>query len=141
MQTKWQMQWPNGRTTYGPLPVRSRPKGDTGPFLEIAVERRGYAIMAHMTRLLEEAIAKVRELPEEEQNRAAGFLLDFATPNAPGYHLTAEQLAEVRRRRAVKNPKTITLPELDKRLHRLGVSGSWSATRPSTISQQFSCGY
>ena len=74
-----------------------------------------------MTKLLEEAIAKVRELPEDEQNRAAGFLLDFASPDAQGYHLTDEQLAEVRRRRAVKNPKTITLPELDKRLRRLGV--------------------
>ena len=77
--------------------------------------------MSRMTKLLEEAIAKVRELPEDEQNRAAGFLLDFATPNAQGYHLTDEQLAEVRRRRAVQNPKTITLTELDKRLRHLGV--------------------
>ena len=77
--------------------------------------------MSRMTKLLEEAIAKVRELPEEEQDRAAGFLLDFATPNAQGYHLTNEQLAEVRRRRGVQNPKTITLIDLDKRLRHLGV--------------------
>ena len=74
-----------------------------------------------MTKLLEEAIAKVRELPEDEQDRAAGLLLDFAAPNSQGYHLTDEQLAEVRRRRAVKNPKTIALTELDKRLRHLGV--------------------
>jgi len=74
-----------------------------------------------MTKLLEQAIAKVRELPEDEQNRAAEFLLDFASPDDQRYHLTDEQLAEVRRRRAVKNPQTITLAELDKRLRRLGV--------------------
>ena len=77
--------------------------------------------MTRMTKLLEEAIAKLRELPEDEQDRAAGFLLDFAVPNGQDYHLTDEQLAEVRRRRAVKNPKTITLTELDKRLRHLGV--------------------
>ena len=70
-----------------------------------------------MTKLLEEeAIAKVRELPEDDR-----LLLDFSTPNAQGYHLTDEHLAEVRRRRAMKNPNIVTLAELDKRLRRLGV--------------------
>ena len=35
--------------------------------------------------------------------------------------LTDAQLAEVRRRRAEKNPKTLTLKQLDARLRRLGV--------------------
>jgi hypothetical protein len=93
----------------------------TGLNFEGLLGMRGYAEIPHMTKLLEEAIAKVRELPEDEQNRAAGFLLDFANPDAQGYHLTDKQLAEVRRRRAVTNPKTITLRELDTRLRRLGV--------------------
>ena len=76
--------------------------------------------MARMTKLLDEAIAKVRQLPEDAQNRAAEFLLDFASPEGQSYHLTEEQLAEVRRRRAVENPKTLTLTELDERLRRLG---------------------
>jgi hypothetical protein len=77
--------------------------------------------MAGTTKLLEQAIAKVRELPEDDQNRAVEFLSDFASPDARRYQLSDEQLAEVRRRRAVNNPKTITLTELDERLRRLGV--------------------
>ena len=73
-----------------------------------------------MTKLLEEAITQVRKLPEDEQNRAAHLLLEFAATNAQGYHLSDEQLAEVRRRCAVKNPKAITLTELDQRLRHLG---------------------
>jgi hypothetical protein len=38
-----------------------------------------------------------------------------------GCHLTDEQLAELRRRRAEKNPRTLTLAELDKRLRRFGL--------------------
>jgi hypothetical protein len=74
-----------------------------------------------MTKLLEQAIAKVRELPEDDQNRAVEFLLDFASPDARHYHLRDVQLAEVRRRHAAKNPKTTMLTELDKRLRRFGV--------------------
>ena len=47
--------------------------------------------MSSMTKLLEEAISKVRELPEDEQNRAAEFLLDFASPDTQRYHLTDER--------------------------------------------------
>jgi hypothetical protein len=35
--------------------------------------------------------------------------------------LTDEQLAELQRRRAEKNPKTLTLAEFDERLRRFGV--------------------
>ncbi|MFZ2141874.1 MAG: hypothetical protein WAV78_33930 [Xanthobacteraceae bacterium] len=38
-----------------------------------------------------------------------------------GYRLTDEQLAELRRRRAEKYPKTLTLAEFDERLRRFGV--------------------
>jgi hypothetical protein len=37
------------------------------------------------------------------------------------YHLTEQQLTELRRRRAEHNPKTLTSAEFDKRLRRFGV--------------------
>jgi len=49
---------------------------------------------AHMTKLLQEAIARVAVLPADEQNRAAEALLAFAADNRP-YTLTPEQLAGV----------------------------------------------
>jgi hypothetical protein len=51
-----------------------------------------------MTKLLEEAIAKVRELPEEEQDAAAEAL--FVHMAGTGYRcrLAVEQVEEVKRR-------------------------------------------
>ena len=51
-------------------------------------------------------IAHVAELMEEQDSSS--------------HHLTDEQLAEVRRRRAEINPRTLTLDEWDKRLRRFG---------------------
>ena len=48
-----------------------------------------------MTKLLEEAIATVRELPEGAQDIAARFLLGFANPDNEQFQLSDEQLAEV----------------------------------------------
>jgi len=48
-----------------------------------------------MTKLLDEAVAKVRELSEEEQDYAAAMLLGFADREADKYELTPEQVAEV----------------------------------------------
>jgi hypothetical protein len=48
-----------------------------------------------MTKLLEQAIATIRQLPEPEQDIAAKFLLGFANPDAHLYQLSDEQLAEV----------------------------------------------
>jgi hypothetical protein len=48
-----------------------------------------------MTRLLDEAVAKVRELGEEEQDYTAAMLLGFADREADKYQLTSEQVAEV----------------------------------------------
>ena len=50
-----------------------------------------------MTKLLEQAIAEILELPEETQNLAADALLmvvDYANDDAH-YHLTDEQIAGV----------------------------------------------
>ena len=62
----------------------------------------------------------MRELPEEKQDSAAEFHMDYVTAVEQDVTLTHEQLAEVRRRRAEKKPKMITLKQLDARLRRLG---------------------
>lgn len=48
-----------------------------------------------MTKLLDQAIETVRQLPEAEQDVAAKFLLGFANRDADRYQLTPEQIAEV----------------------------------------------
>lgn len=50
-----------------------------------------------MTELLEEAIAKLRQLSAAEQDEAASLLLDFLGTGEPDYQLTAEQIEKVRR--------------------------------------------
>lgn len=48
-----------------------------------------------MTKLLEEAVAQVRTLPAEEQNRAAEVLMVFARDRR-GYTLTVEQIEGIK---------------------------------------------
>ena len=48
-----------------------------------------------MIKLLEEAIEKVKALPEPDQNIAAEFLLGFADEEARRLRLSEEQLLEV----------------------------------------------
>jgi hypothetical protein len=48
-----------------------------------------------MTKLLDEAVAKVRTLTEVEQDRVAAMLLGFADRDADGFQLTPGQVAEV----------------------------------------------
>lgn len=49
-----------------------------------------------MTRLLEQAIAEVRKLPEADQDMAAEVLLSLARRDEPRYRLTPEQVEEVK---------------------------------------------
>ena len=48
-----------------------------------------------MTKLLDQAIQTVKELPEPQQDIAAKFLLAFANPEAQRYQINDAQLAEV----------------------------------------------
>ena len=50
-----------------------------------------------MTRLLEEAIEHLRDLPEEEQDGAAEALFAFISSDERQYRLAPHQIAEVRR--------------------------------------------
>ena len=49
-----------------------------------------------MTTMLDEAIAKVRELPDEEQDLAAELLMEVVDRSGSTYHLTPDQEEEVR---------------------------------------------
>ena len=73
------------------------------------------------TKALKEAIERVQHWPKDRQEDAARMLIEMEAQTTSSYHLTNEQLAEVRRRRAVKNPKTTSLSDLDSRLRRRGV--------------------
>ena len=75
-----------------------------------------------MIKLLEEAIATVRELPEGDQEIAAKFLLAFAKPEAYRYRLTGEQVAEVElAKREVREGKIATEAEMAEVWERFGL--------------------
>ena len=66
-----------------------------------------------MTKLLDEAIATVRNLSEDDQDTAAKFLLGFANPNAHWYRLNPAQAAEVERtKREVRDGEIATDAEM-----------------------------
>jgi hypothetical protein len=71
-----------------------------------------------MNAKLKEVIERVQTWPENRQEDAANVLLEMEAQDTSSYELTDEQLAEVRRRRAEKNPKKLTLAEFDKKLRR-----------------------
>ena len=50
-----------------------------------------------MSKLLEEAIEQLRELPEEEQNAAADVVFAYVSSDERQYHLRPDQIKEVRR--------------------------------------------
>jgi hypothetical protein len=74
-----------------------------------------------MTKLLQHAIEKLKELPEERQDELAEALMAVTESDLHPYRLTDEQVAEVRRRRANPDRKFVSLAEARKRLRRFGV--------------------
>ena len=59
---------------------------------------------------------RVRTWPEDRQEDAARLLLELEKQDKSTYRLTDEQLAEVRRRRAKKNPTYVSLAAASRRL-------------------------
>jgi hypothetical protein len=53
-----------------------------------------------MTILLDQAVQRVRELPEAEQDAIASLLLNFVVPPAGALRLSDSQVEEVRRRQS-----------------------------------------
>ena len=75
-----------------------------------------------MTQLLDQALERLRELPQTDQDRAAVELISFVNHiDTPQIQLSDEQLAEVERRLAKKNPRTLTMTELDDHLKHRGI--------------------
>jgi hypothetical protein len=75
-----------------------------------------------MTKLLDEAFAKVRGLSEEDQDYAAALLLDFADRENDSYQLTPEQVAEVElARQQIEDGHFISDEEMRKRWRHLGL--------------------
>jgi len=74
-----------------------------------------------MTKLLEQAIATVKELPEPQQDIAAKFLLAFANPDAHRYQLDDAQVAQVElAKREVHEGKIATEAEMAEVWRRFG---------------------
>jgi len=72
-----------------------------------------------MTKLLEQALRQIEQLPEAEQDAAAGALLDYVK-HMGDMRLTDAQIAEVRRRRTDPNRKLVSHAEARERIARLG---------------------
>ncbi len=68
-----------------------------------------------MSKLLEQTIARVRDLPEDEQNSAAGALMEYLD-GLRDLQISDEQLAEVRRRRKADDGKYLSIAEARARL-------------------------
>lgn len=54
------------------------------------------AILGGMTKMVKEALAVLRELPEDRQEVLARAILDYASDDAGVYHLTDDERREVR---------------------------------------------
>lgn len=76
--------------------------------------------MLSMTKFLSHALSKVQKLSKDKQDGAAELLMEYVTTIEQDVQLTDAQVAEVRRRCAERNPKTISLKQFDARLRRLG---------------------
>ncbi len=74
---------------------------------------------ANMTKLLRDAISEVEKLPEGEQDAAAVAMLDYLA-HRQSLHVSDEDLAEIRRRRADPNRKLVSHDEARARIKRLG---------------------
>jgi len=63
-----------------------------------------------MTKLLDQTIARVRDLPDDQQDAAAGALLEYLD-GLRDLRISDEQLAEVRRRRSAPDRSFVTVEE------------------------------
>lgn len=67
---------------------------------------------------VKEILDRVQTWPAERQEDVAEVVKLMEAQDKSGLRLTDEQAAEVRRRRAETNPKTMTLAEFNERLRR-----------------------
>lgn len=69
---------------------------------------------------VKEILDRVLTWPPERQEDAAEILMGIEAQDRSNYRLSDEQLAELRRRRAERDPRVLTLAEFDERLRRFG---------------------
>jgi hypothetical protein len=74
-----------------------------------------------MTKLLEQAIREIEQLPADEQDAAAGALLDYVK-HMHEMRLTDAQVAEVQRRITDPDRRFVSYDEARARIDRLGSS-------------------
>jgi hypothetical protein len=72
-----------------------------------------------MNKLLEEALRQVEQLPADDQNAAAGALLDYVR-HMHDIRLTDAQVEEVRRRVANPDRKLLSRADAWARIEKLG---------------------
>ena len=70
---------------------------------------------------VKEILDRVLTWPPERQEDAADILMSIEAQDRSDCRLSDEQLAELRRRRAERNPQILSLAEFDERLRRFGV--------------------
>jgi hypothetical protein len=64
-----------------------------------------------------EVLERVRAWPQQRQEEAARILIEIETHDACRFRLSDDQLAEVRRRRANRNPVQVSLADARKRFN------------------------
>jgi len=74
-----------------------------------------------MTKLLEEAVKVLRDLPEDRQEAAARAIINYGSFDDDDVALSAEDVAEIERRIGNGNRKFISFGELDGRMRTLDV--------------------
>jgi 4-aminobutyrate aminotransferase-like enzyme len=87
----------------------------------VVADGKAFAIVRTMTKLLQDAIERLKDLPERRQDELAVALIEVTEGDQGDYHLTDEQVEEVRRRRASPNRKFMSVAEARKRLRHFGV--------------------
>jgi hypothetical protein len=73
-----------------------------------------------MTKLLEQTLQELEQLSAQEQDAAAGALLDYLA-HRHDTRLTDAQLAEIRRRRSDPDRKLVSHGDARERIRRLGM--------------------
>ena len=90
--------------------------------MRLNISKEECGIVVRMTQLLDQALGLLRELPQTKQDMAAAELMHFVNRlDVPEIQLSDKQLKEVGRRLAKKNPKTLTMKELDAHLKKRGI--------------------
>jgi hypothetical protein len=72
-----------------------------------------------MSKLIDDAVRVLRELPEDVQAAAARAIIDYGNGYDDNMQLSDEQVAEVERRMADPNRRFLSVKEVRDRLRRL----------------------